>query len=243
MEMDFKFLPHGDSALLVEFSTEVSEIAWEKAHYVAVQLNHLKKKIGVLGTIPTYASVFISFDPLVTDHQQIKEEVQNILTSFSMTKEDRHEQRCFRIPVLYGGRWGADLKQVANQLDISEEQVIALHCSKVYKIRCLGARIGQPMMDGVPFPRPVSRLEVPRTRVPKGSIALAGLQTLIYTSEIPGGWQLIGQTPLRLVDISVYPPIPYKPGDYFEFFPISEEEANCYIGKSVEDMLVVMSDG
>lgn len=242
MENDYKFLPHGDSAIVVEFSQEVTDLAWQKAHYISEQLNQ-SDNMGVLGTIPTYASVFIYFDPLVTDHQQIIKEVQRILNSFTYTKEEKRFLRCFRVPVLYGEQWGADLKYVASQLNISEEEVISLHCSKAYKIMCLGARIGQPMMDGVPYPRPVPRLEVPRTRVPKGSIALAGTQTLIYTSEIPGGWQLIGQTPLKLVDIEQHPPVPYKPGDYLEFFPISAEEADEYMGKSIEEMLVVMNNG
>lgn len=232
MTNDFEIYAHGDSGILVEFND--NEKAWENAHSLA---NLLQKQTiyGLLGVIPTYTSVFIQFDVFLTDPTTIKQKVEMLLFNHQ-TQENSQVVRHYRVPVLYDGE---DIESVSNQLDIPYESVFSLHCSKPYKINCLGAPIGQPMMNNVPFPKPVSRLSIPRTLVPEGSVAVAGIQTLIYTANIPGGWKVIGRTPIKMVSVNEKNPVAYRPGDYIEFFPIEEFEWETYLGLSVEKMMVI----
>ncbi len=227
----------GDSGILVEFSKDFSKTAWQKAHYVANLINESNVK-GILGAIPTYCSVYIHYNCIQINNKQIKDFVKRSIQEFDSTRCFHKSPQRFRIPVVFGGEYGEDLENVGLQLSMSAEQVIDLFCSKHYQIVCIGSPVGVPLLDAPPFNKKIKRLETPRTKVPNGSIGLGGTQANIYTLDSPGGWQLIGKTPVQLINLEDSPPAPYKAGDYLEFFPIKEGEYEKYKGQSVDELKV-----
>ena len=117
---------------------------------------------------------------------------------------------------------------------LSVQEIIGLHTAKSYVIRCLGAPAGSPMMDGPDFPLPVPRLKDPRLSVPAGAVAVAGRQAVIAPAAAPGGWCVIGQTPLAVLDATSEPLVPYVPGDLLRFHQIQPEEFADYAGRKLE---------
>lgn len=234
----FRIADYGDSGLLVDFSEQELDQAWLATHTLANRLREMNMK-GIKSVIPTYASVYVHFNCARLDRQTLIETITELAVDTSESSAGDLEQgRHFRIPVLFGTQWGEDLPKVAAQLGISQTEVVDLFCSKAYKIMCLASPIGQPLLDAPPFEKEVSRLPSPRTLLPAGSLAVAGRQACIYTLESPGGWQLIGQTPIKLVHLEQIPPVHYKPGDFLQFFPIAEKEFDLYKGKTVLEMEV-----
>jgi KipI family sensor histidine kinase inhibitor len=136
--------------------------------------------------------------------------------------------------VVYGGEYGPDLEKVAEYQGISTEEVIRVHTEKTYTVRCLGAPAGSPMMDGPAFPKPVPRLKDPRLSVPAGAVAVAGRQAVIAPAVAPGGWCVIGQTPLTVLNIRREPLVPYKPGDILRFRCIEAGDFDSYLGRELE---------
>jgi KipI family sensor histidine kinase inhibitor len=135
---------------------------------------------------------------------------------------------------VYGGEHGPDLRIVAEQLGLTEREVVELHTGADLKVRCLGAPVGAPMMDGPAFPVPVPRLASPRTSVPPGSVAVAGRQAVICPMRSPGGWPLLGRTPLRVLDLESESLTAYRPGDTFHFVPIAPDQWDEYDGLPLE---------
>jgi KipI family sensor histidine kinase inhibitor len=125
---------------------------------------------------------------------------------------------------------------VAGHQGISTEDVIRLHTEKTYTIRCLGAPAGSPMMDGPAFPKPVPRLKDPRLSVPAGAVSVAGRQAVIAPAVAPGGWCVIGQTPLSVLNIRKEPLVPYKPGDVLRFRRITAEEFSFFDGQELQPL-------
>jgi KipI family sensor histidine kinase inhibitor len=227
----------GDSGILVEFSLEYTERSWKQTLYLT---NCLKQASlhGVLSIIPAYASVFVQFNSLQISGIQLKKLMREMMDHFDVSKDLLSETQLYRVPVLFNEETGLDLPIVAEELGITEEQVIALFCSKKYTVICIASPAGVPLLDTPPFGKKVSRLETPRTHVPSGSIGLSASQANVYTLNSPGGWKIIGRTPISFVDLVHLPPISYKPGDSIEFFPVNEEEYKQYEGKSMEEMKV-----
>lgn len=234
---EFQILDYGDAGVFVQFAESYSEDAWRRTHALASEVKE-RELPGITGIIPTYASVLIALDPFMTDPETVSSQIRQIIETSSLREKAHGESQCFKIPVLYGGEWGPDLTDVSAELGLSEEEVIAHHTSGTYRIRCLGSPVGQPLMSAPRLPGKVSRRETPRTRIPAGSVALAGKNTTIYTLANPGGWQLIGRSPIQFVDMHHDPPVPYRPGDELQFFRIEEKELDDYAKMRVEEMLV-----
>ena len=133
------------------------------------------------------------------------------------------------IPVFYGGSYGEDLKDVAAHAGLTEEEVIKLHSSVDYNIYMLGFLPGFPYLGGLDPKLFTPRLDNPRTKIPEGSVGIGGEQTGIYPLESPGGWRLIGRTPLKLYDPDREQPFLYQAGDYIRFVPITAEEYEAYL--------------
>lgn len=144
----------------------------------------------------------------------------------NLDKVEIPQPRIIEIPTLYGGDYGPDLPYVAEHNGITTEDVIKIHCSVDYLIYMLGFTPGFPYLGGMSEKIAAPRLSVPRTKIPAGSVGIAGKQTGIYPIESPGGWQLIGRTPLKLYDPKRQPPIVLQAGDYIRFVPISIDKYN-----------------
>ncbi len=176
---------------------------------------------GVLETVPTYRSLLIIYNRLALSPLNLKERLERL--EGTLQQISFPEPKLTRIPVVYGGSYGPDLDYVAQYHQISPEEVIRLHCSTPYLIYMIGFMPGFPYLGKLPESLVTPRLKTPRLSVPAGSVAIAQNQTGIYPMESPGGWQIIGRTPVKLFAPDNDPPVLLKMGDSVQFYPISEE--------------------
>jgi inhibitor of KinA len=211
----------GDRGLLLEFGDDISPEVNGKVRKMALATKGAKVK-GIIEIVPTYRSLLILYDPLILSIGELKERVEGVeegLARFSFP-----EGKLTRIPAVYGGSFGPDLEGVAEYLRISPEEVVRLHCSRPYLIYMIGFMPGFPYMGELPGALVTPRLKTPRLSVPAGSVAIAQKQTGIYPVESPGGWKIIGRTPVKLFDPEKAPPALLQTGDYVEFYPVTERE-------------------
>jgi len=217
-----RYLPFGDSALLIEFGDVINSEINRKV----IALNEAITKAEIQGIeelVPTYRSLLVRYDALKISYEQLVFRIKNIetkLNSISIEKVGRK----ITIPTVYGGEYGPDLSYVAQYHRLTEEQVIELHSGREYRVYMLGFVAGFPYLGEVADEILTPRLETPRLKVPAGSVGIAERQTGIYPCEAPGGWRIIGRTPLRLFNPLQQPPALLKPGDTVKFEPISEEK-------------------
>jgi inhibitor of KinA len=164
--------------------------------------------------------VLIDFDPRLRTHTEMETLVQERLAA--STHEALPEPRTVEIPVCYGGEYGPDLDDVAAIAGRSPSEVAAIHSGADYLVCFLGFSPGFPYLSGMPESIAASRLATPRSRVPAGSVAIGGRQTGVYPLASPGGWRIIGRTPLRLFQPFADPPVLLRMGDHVKFVPISK---------------------
>ena len=215
------YLLMGDRGLLLEFGDEISHKVNERVRRMALAIQ-AEAIEGIIETVPTYRSLLTIYNPLTLPLDQLKKRLQKIEKGLQETPFP--EPELTRIPAVYGGAYGPDLEGVAKHCGISTEEVIRLHCSKPYFIYMIGFMPGYPYMGELPEALIMPRLKTPRLLVPKGSVAIAQKQTGIYSMESPGGWQVIGRTPVELFDPEKTPPALLQMGDLVQFYPISEKE-------------------
>ena len=216
-----RFLLMGDRGLLLEFGDEISFAVNEKVRRMtlAIQAEAVQ---GIIETVPTYRSLLILYNPLILSIEELKKRLIRLEEGLKQTSFP--DPKLTKIPVVYGGTFGPDLEEVAQHHQISPEEVIRLHCSKSYFIYMIGFMPGFPYMGELPDALVTPRLKTPRLSVPAGSVAVAQRQTGIYSMESPGGWQVLGRTPVKLFDPEKDPPALLQMGDLVHFYPISEKE-------------------
>lgn len=217
-----RYLPFGDTALLVEFGESISLEANRKV--VALNEALLKTELPeVEELVPTYRSLLVRYNPLKTTYEQLVFRVREIEKRLNdSTREVKG--RNVTVPVVYGGEYGPDIDYVALSHGLTEDKVVRLHSGRDYRVFMLGFVAGFPYLGEVPDEIATPRLETPRLRVPTGSVGIAEKQTGIYPVEAPGGWRIIGRTALRLFDPLRHPPALLSSGDIVRFKPISEAE-------------------
>ncbi|MBM7869683.1 KipI family sensor histidine kinase inhibitor [Clostridium pascui] len=221
MYKETRYLTAGDRALTVEYGNEISEDISNKVRSMMVALE-LNKIEGVIEIVPTYRSLIIHYNPLNIKYDNLVSELK--LLESKLKDISLPEPEVIEIPTLYGGEYGADIGNVAQYNGITVEEVIKIHSSKEYLIYMLGFTPGFPYLGGMDEKIATPRLKVPRTKISKGSVGIAANQTGIYPIDSPGGWQLIGKTPLKLYEPNREVPILLKAGNYIKFIPISEEQ-------------------
>ena len=211
----------GDRALLVELGDDVDLKTNNRVRelFVAIKTDPLE---GVVETTPSYRSLLLIFDPLKTTLSLLQNRIQQILQTLDPSQ--LCEPRRVEIPVVYGSEYGPDLEWVAGYHGITPDEVIRLHTEHTYHVYMIGFMPGFPYLGELPESLITPRRETPRTVVPRGSVALAQGQTGIYSTQSPGGWQIIGRTPLALFDPGKWPPALLEMGDRVKFFAIDEEE-------------------
>jgi KipI family sensor histidine kinase inhibitor len=214
--MHFKprIVPLGDSSLLIRLGEEIDLAVNQRVHALASLIEGSSTR-GIIETVPAYVTLLVHYDPLVLSFT----ELQNYLrTKIDLVEEITHrEPRLIEVPVRYGGEHGIDLESVAAKLQLQVEEVIDRHRGMVYTVYMMGFTPGFPYMGKLPEALVLPRLERPRTRVPAGTVAIAGSQTGIYSIDSPGGWHLIGWTPLKLFDPESDAPFLFAPGDEVKF--------------------------
>lgn len=215
-EMKPRIVPLGDSSVIVQFGDEIDFTINQRVHALGSVIEATSIN-GIVETVPAYATLLVHYDPLILSFTQIKNHLQE-----KIAQVDEMTSRKFRlieVPVRYGGEYGIDLEVVAAYLQISAEDVIRIHSDKIYTIYMMGFTPGFPYMGKLDDALVMPRLETPRTRVPAGTVAIAGSQTGIYSIDSPGGWRLIGWTPLRLFNPESDSPFLFAPSDEVKFIP------------------------
>jgi KipI family sensor histidine kinase inhibitor len=213
------FLPVGDCALTVEFTNEISEETNGKVRALSQALKEAKLP-GVTEWVPTYRSVLVCYDPGAISFRRLTGKLRRLASHLGQAA--KASKRVWEIPVCYGGTYGEDLGFVASNAGLSPEEVVAIHSGVDYRIYMLGFLPGFPYLGGLNKRIHTPRLKTPRTRILPGSVGIGGEQTGIYPMPSPGGWQLIGMTPVKLYDPLREQPILYEAGDFLRFVPIDE---------------------
>ncbi|MDP3058391.1 MAG: 5-oxoprolinase subunit PxpB [bacterium] len=216
-----RFLFAGESHLVVEFGDKIDLHLNKMVHFMANEIASLGKE-GIIETIPTYRSLLISFNPLVITVGEVQTICERTLDGEKTLSPVRAV--VVEVPTLYGGEGGPDLLEVAEQTGLTTDEVIQIHCEKNYPIYMIGFMPGYPYLGGLSSKIAVGRLKVPRTKVPGGSVGIAEQQTGIYPIDSPGGWRIIGHTPLKLYNPHASPPSVLKAGQYVRFLAVSQEE-------------------
>jgi len=208
-----------DRSLLVRFGESATR---ECFRAVATFFHELRSLADarIRNIHPAYASVLIDFDPLRMSHEELAEIAEELLSRKSGSVP---ASRVVEIPVCYGGEFGMDLSFVAEHAGLSAEEVIRLHSVTRYLVHFLGFSPGFGYLGGLPKQLECPRLESPRKTVRAGSVGIAGKQTGVYPVDSPGGWRIIGRTPLRMFDPLRDTPTRLEPGDTVQFLPIDAE--------------------
>lgn len=216
--MDIKVMPAGDSALVVEFGNEINEAVNEKVHALAKKIRQ-ENIPGITEMIPTFRSLLVSYDMLQISYSKLSVMLSVLSRELEMNQAAHH--RIVKIPCCYGARFGADLTDMERLTGLSREEIIELHSSVDYKIYMLGFLPGFVYLGGLDKRLEVPRLDTPRVRIGKGAVGIGGNQTGIYPMDSPGGWRLIGGTPVDLYDPEREDPVLLRAGEYIRFVPIS----------------------
>jgi KipI family sensor histidine kinase inhibitor len=220
-----QIVPAGDSAVILELEDRIDPLINQQAVAIAGALENMRVP-GVRDVVPTFRSVAVYFDPLKTDvdglMRRLDEQARQPPQTFA------EERPLISIPVCYGGAHGPDLPAIAARAGVDQTEAIALHAAETYRVFMLGFLPGFAYMGLVNPQIAAPRHASPRLRVPAGSVGIAGRQTGIYPLESPGGWQLIGRTPLRTYDPVVKPPFLLKAGDRVKFEPIDAAQYKAW---------------
>lgn len=216
------YYPLGDSAVVIELGQLISEATH---HHIIAICNFLEEYSfeGFMEYVPAFTTVTIFYDPLLNDYKKVESLLMEMMQEVN-EEESIMATITVDIPVLYGGIQGADLSFVAKHAGISEAEVVKLHTATDYLVYMIGFAPGFPYLGGLNEKIACPRKEIPSPKIPAGSVGIAGLQTGIYPIETPGGWQIIGQTPLRLFDADRNPPALIKAGNKLRFVAITQDE-------------------
>ena len=214
---DFTIEPLGESVLLLRFGDSIDAALNARVHAAADTLRRVELP-GLLDLVPAYATLALHYDTAFwvgrngdTAWQHLAGALRAVFAA--PLQADTGAARQIEIPVCYGGDFGPDLAAVAHHSGLEPEQVIARHAAADYRVAMLGFAPGFAYLLGLDSVLEVPRRADPRTRVPRGSVAIGGMQTGIYPADLPGGWQLIGRTPLALFDAGAESPCLLAPGD------------------------------
>ena len=209
-----KIVPLGDSSVLVQLGDQI-DLTINQRVLALANLIAASSVNGVIETVPAYATLLVHYDPFIFSFTEIK---NHLRSKINQVEETSHRTpRLIEVPVRYGGEYGIDLESVARHLHLQVADVIRIHTKKIYTVFMMGFMPGYPYMGKLNDALIMPRLETPRTRVPAGTVAIAGSQTGIYSIESPGGWNLIGWTPLKLFDPESASPFLFSPGDEVKF--------------------------
>ena len=216
-----KFFPAGDHAMVVEFGSIIAENINQKVHALAGWIEE-KQIEGVVELLPTVRSLMIYYDCHVVSFEQLKRKV----SEFDDTKVSAgaEKKKITKVPCCYGARFGSDLHDMEKILGTDKDEIIRIHSSVCYKIYMLGFLPGFVYLGGLDKRIEVPRLSSPRVKINPGSVGIGGNQTGVYPVASPGGWKLIGGTPLDFYDPDREKPILCNAGEYIRFVPIHIDE-------------------
>ncbi len=216
-----RILPVGEAAFTVEFGDQLDEKLGRRVYALDATLT-ASPFPGLVETVPTYRSLLIKYDPLVADEATVRQRLQACL-ALGLAAHPGLETRLVEIPVHYGGEWGPDLETVAVHCGLPPAEVVRLHTQPVYRVAMMGFAPGFAYLYGLDPKLATPRLASPRLRVEPGSVGIAGAQSGLYALATPGGWQVIGRTPVQLFDPQRAEPFALQAGDCVRFESIHQE--------------------
>ena len=213
----------GDRSLLVELGDEISPAVNHRVQELFIVMDMYPSK-GILDLVPSYRSLLVIYDPLCITLDAIKTGIEDIWQNPDPSRLP--QPQTVKIPVVYGGEHGPDLQLVAQYHNLTPEEVIGFHTQPTYRVYMIGFTPGYPYLGEVLDDIATPRRETPRIIVPKGSVGVAQKQSGIYPVDSPGGWQIIGWTPIKLFDPDGQPPSHLVMGDRVQFQAITAQEAS-----------------
>jgi inhibitor of KinA len=216
-----RYLVAGDAALVVEFGDAIDPALNRRVRELCLAVDRARPD-GVRDLVPTYRSLLVNYDPRVTTFDALRATLADLERDLATTPAA--PPRVIEIPTAYGGDFGPDLPFVAEHAGLTEDQVVAIHSGTSYLVYMMGFSPGFTYLGGMSERIAAPRLKTPRTAIPAGSVGIAQQQTGIYPVESPGGWQLVGRTPVTLFDPTRHPPVVVEAGDYIRFVPVTRDE-------------------
>lgn len=228
--MEYRLHPLGDNAVIIELGEDINIETQQKVKMITSILDNNPPE-WMIEYIPAFTTVTVFYNPVKTSnllnykilpYDYVCGKLQQLLRELKADKKIKH--RVVKIPVCYGGEFGPDLEYVAAFNGLTTEEVINIHSSGDYLVYMIGFAPGFPYIGGMSEKIATPRRETPRLKIPSGSVGIAGKQTGVYPIETPGGWQLIGRTPLKLFRPNKEPPSLLMAGDKIQFVPISYNE-------------------
>jgi inhibitor of KinA len=216
----------GDSALIINLADEISDSSGLLARVLSAAATIEGAKLpGVVDVTSSYESVAVFFD-LPQVEPDIEDKIRALVASAGVRVSGK--KRRVQIPVCYDEEFALDLDRVANHTSLTPDAIVMLHSSAEYTVACIGFMPGFPFLTGLPQQLRVPRLESPRTKVSAGSVAIANAQAGVYPLESPGGWNVLGRTPLQLFRVNENPPTLLRPGDCVQFRRITRAQFDVF---------------
>ncbi|MDA7769908.1 allophanate hydrolase subunit 1 [Candidatus Pelagibacter sp.] len=214
----------GDAAVYCDFGSEVNEKINANVinyfHYISKLIKD-KKIEGITNLTPSYNKLIINFDLTITNYKKIK----NFIEGLTINRDVKDNNQKIRIPVCCDDEYGLDFLRLTKKLNIDKDKILELYFGKEYFCYMTGFIAGMPFLGDINKVIRCDRLETPRVKVPRGSVAITEQFTNIYTFESPGGWNIIGNTPKKVFDqLNLLDPTLIKPGNKVIFYQISKEE-------------------
>lgn len=228
------FKQMGDSALMIQMGDKISIEINLEVHQLVSHINNLKLPF-IFEIVPAYSSLTIHYDPIKISNKGLESLIRDIWISTNSEIKINTDSKTVIIPTLYGGDYGPDLASVSDFLALSENDIVDFHTSSEYFVYALGFSPGFPYLGGLPNQIHCPRLSSPRVDVPSGSVAIAESQTGIYPMNSPGGWRIIGKTPVKMFDPNNSTPAILSPGDKLRFKVLSSERDFLEIKKYVDN--------
>lgn len=219
--MIYSFLQNGDSAVTVQFKNEISREVNAYVTSLCTEIEQTGIK-GVTEYIPTFCSVSVLYDCTEISAKKLKNTLAKILKNIKVASS--RKARLFEIPVCYDDCFALDMDNVCEHSHLTRQEVIERHSGRDYLIYMLGFLPGFAYLGGMDESLATPRLDSPRSEIFEGAVGIGGEQTGIYPVASPGGWQLIGKTPLKVYDKERENPILYSAGDYIRFVPVDLDE-------------------
>lgn len=214
--------PVGDRAISIDFGQVIDPIINRHIRQTIERIKELQLD-GIIELVPTYCALLVEYDAMLYSYSEICNIIEPTLEE-GMANTTNELVTVVEVPTVYGGEFGPDLSFVATHNHLSEDEVVSIHSGTDYLVYMLGFIPGFTYLGGMDLRIATPRLSSPRTLIPAGSVGIAGEQTGTYPSDSPGGWQIIGRTPVTMYDMSKAQAALLKAGDYVRYVPIDESE-------------------